>query len=534
MHPIYIFDGLDRYLLVPAGSDLARAHGPVAPTRARAILEAALRRRDPRLMRGLRAVLRVHSGDSAIASRQLELLRTTGTVGGNLVLVRERAASVPRLDPPAPLMSLPPREPEPPEPISEEQPEDEPPPAKTSIRVSLFFDGTGNNRTNTRARPYTDMKGSYLNDYTNIALLETRYLGDDSFAHAFSIYVEGIGTTNYDSDTTEGLALGTGATGVPAKVRKGVDQLLRSIRELGIARGVIIERIHLDAFGFSRGAAAARYFVHYILTENPLKPRIEAGGHPVTELKVNFIGLFDTVASYGVFHYNDTSDLSLDAIRVAMKVVHLAAAEEHRANFRLTNIASAIAAGVGIEIYFPGVHSDVGGSYTDYYNEVDLQIMNFGIWDPPLWGLDERCEQQTEWLIETGWYHREEIQEVDWLNRLKVTKRWIRNFYRRIPLQHMANFATESGLTFDAIADHYPVPNGLAAIRDIIDAHVAAHRGGGSTAEHWINMRGPFKQLRHDHLHWSANYGEWGGANDPQWSNGDPMTGTRKRIVQAG
>lgn len=457
------------------------------------------------------------------------------------MLVRERASEVPRLDPPAPLESLPPPEPLPPEPICEDESEEDPPPARTSIRVSLFFDGTANNRANTRARlrdteVYRDNadEGSFQNDYTNISKLETLCLGDDTFAHAYSIYVEGIGTTNGEGDTTIGLALGTGGTGVPAKVQRGVNELLRSIRELGIARGVIIERIHLDAFGFSRGAAAARYFVHYILDENPLQPRIESGGHPVEQLQVNFIGLFDTVASYGIQHSNDTAELSLDAITAALKVVHLAAGEEHRANFRLTDIASAIGAGIGIEIYLPGVHSDVGGGYTDFSDEVDLQILNFNV----LWStsrLEARFERERAWLIESGWYLPDEIQAVDFWNRLKVTKRGIRNRYDRIPLQHMANFAIESGLTFEPVADHHPVPAALAGIRDTIDAHVAAHRGGGSTAEHWINMRGAaFQALRHDFLHWSGYYGATMGANDPQFSNGDAMTGTRQRIVQAG
>ena len=53
---------------------------------------------------------------------------------------------------------------------------------KTTIRVSVFFDGTANNRTNTEQRlkntdTYNSLKGplgggSYENDYTNISKLE--------------------------------------------------------------------------------------------------------------------------------------------------------------------------------------------------------------------------------------------------------------------------------------------------------------------------------------------------------------------------
>jgi hypothetical protein len=145
----------------------------------------------------------MHGPDAEVASRQLALLIATGTIGGNLVLVRERAAGVPRLDPPLECLPPEPEAPEPPEPICEDQPEDDPPPARTSIRVSLFFDGTANNRANTRARlrntqAFRDNRdeGSFQNDYTNVSRLETLCLGDDTFAHAYSIYVEGIGTTN--------------------------------------------------------------------------------------------------------------------------------------------------------------------------------------------------------------------------------------------------------------------------------------------------------------------------------------------------
>jgi hypothetical protein len=96
----------------------------------------------------------------------------------------------------------------------------------------------------------------------------------------------------------------------------------------------------------------------------------------------------------------------------------------------------------------------------------------------------------------------------------------------------MADFATQTGLSFDPPAVHHPVPAALAGISGIIDAHVAAHLGGGSTAEYWINMRTPaYKLLRHGYLHLSSTYG---GFNQPQFSAGGAMTGRRQRIVQAG
>jgi Uncharacterized alpha/beta hydrolase domain (DUF2235) len=51
------------------------------------------------------------------------------------------------------------------------------------------------------------------------------------------------------------------------------------------------------------------------------------------------------------------------AVAQAKFALHLAAADEHRADFPLHRIKSSLKAGKGAEYYFPGVHSDIGGSY---------------------------------------------------------------------------------------------------------------------------------------------------------------------------
>ena len=47
--------------------------------------------------------------------------------------------------------------------------------------------------------------------------------------------------------------------------------------------------------------------------------------------------------------------------------MHLVAAEEHRKNVSLTDIASA--GSKGRELFLPGVHSDIGGDYRDEASE---------------------------------------------------------------------------------------------------------------------------------------------------------------------
>jgi hypothetical protein len=134
-------------------------------------------------------------------------------------------------------------------------------------------------------------------------------------------------------------------------------------------------------FGFSRGAAAARHFIH---RRDAL--RTWPGQRGAAELVINFVGLYDTVSSFarqygdlasvvgGVYvdstntdtiFCDDVKELGLNLGAVPKKVVHLTAADEHRQNFSLTNINTSLKAGVGLELALPGVHSDVGGSYTE-------------------------------------------------------------------------------------------------------------------------------------------------------------------------
>lgn len=413
---------------------------------------------------------------------------------------------------------------------------------KIKLRASLFFDGTCNNRFNTELMESGQGKsdGSYYNDYTNVSKLEAYYdhkegIYDDK---PFSLYIEGIGTTKGEGDTLKGYAFGEGNTGVEGKVEAGLDQLVGRIKtfwENSRSTPRAIERIDLDAFGFSRGAAAARNFVHVVLKsgQDALARRLAAVDIPVEKVEVLFIGLFDTVASFGVIHSNDTAELSLDAVKNARKVVQLTAADEHRKNFRLTNIRKA--GDKGLELFLPGVHSDIGGGYVDNYEEVDLQILDLddnSIHDEARNHRRDRFEREKKWLIEHGWCLPEEIQAVNFWNELKVTRRNISNKYARIPLRLMARLTTDQsdGISFPE-CEEQALPSELSAIAAKINSY--ADRKSVSKAEDWIEDS-LVKAIRHKYFHFSAMYGTYGGANEPQWTNNDRWNGARKREPQGG
>ena len=410
-------------------------------------------------------------------------------------------------------------------------PEPEP---TVKIRFALFYDGTLNNRRNTTLNRTlgTNRGDSYLNDHSNIAKLETLCEDHSGVDHTFSIYTEGIGTfNNRDDSNFPGAALGTGDYGVLPKVNKGLDAAVARIRRLSITDPV--DFVHVDAFGFSRGAAAARTAVYYVV--NRLLGRLTGIGLSVGEVKVKFVGLYDTVASYGAYHGDDTRQLQLDAVSHAEKVVQLAAAEEHRANFRLTNINSA--GDNGKQYFLPGVHSDIGGGYVDGADEDDLLL--FYIRRVLVDRIeDQYFERERSWFIDRGWYTADELTEprTTFNHHLTANKTGIDNKYARIPLKMLARHATEGGVNFSGrltSSGTYRVPSALTGVETIIEDGIAAGRSSGPS--YYLNRSRAtwHKNLRHNYLHMSAHYGSSVGAHDPEFT-ADQVSGVRRRTIQNG
>ena len=432
-----------------------------------------------------------------------------------------------------------------------------PPKRAITIRASMFFDGTLNNRTNIAARQRWERRSraaggpvgpapgvdseSYVNDYSNVAKLDQVLdLQQPGYDHAIKIYVEGIGTTDNDGDSQGGYAFGTGGTGVIAKVESGVNTLFDRIAALvADPAEVRIAYIHLDSFGFSRGAAAARNFIHQAVNAGQLRirNRLQARGIETGPVTVKFVGLFDTVSSigYGLSpgdigweNNTDATDFHLRAISVAEKVVQLAAAEEHRTNFPLTNINSA---GGGLQIFLPGVHSDVGGGYVDNADEREWKVLNIN--NPEITRgqratVRDALARDRQWLIDRGWYLPAEIDApTDW-NEVRVNRSNIRNSYPRIPLQMMATYAKSKQLVFrPALARDHAIPPELGRVQQLINANLGASRAA------WIANTTPLmKALRHGYLHFSARLNGIG--HGPRWTDGGPLRGRRERKVHDG
>lgn len=352
---------------------------------------------------------------------------------------------------------------------------DEDPKGVIDIRIGVFFDGTQNNRTNTSARSakegsdaknaYNEMSDkktdSYMNDLSNVARKELHYAKG---AYVDSVYIEGIGTDDLGTDTDDtttvfgvghlGVAYGSGTQGIIAKVTKGCDELAKMAKKLKGKDKINI--LTVDVFGFSRGSAAARNFI-YELSKN--KSHDIWGSHLVkhkvqyTRLQVRFVGLYDTVSSFdpnatntstGDPNFdNDVSELHLNDLNLeinnlykAKKIIHFCADDEHRKNFMLTPTAKRAG---GQDFYLPGVHSDIGGCYTDKMDELNFQIMDLdnyyfdGRKDKE---YDEILNNDLDNLMAQGWGFSK-IGKADSDHQTFMSRYGIRNTYSFVTLHLM-------------------------------------------------------------------------------------------------
>lgn len=368
---------------------------------------------------------------------------------------------------------------------------------RNDVYMGVFFDGTSNNRENIEGRrknpnlknTYASKKDgsntSYGNDNSNVDRLEKAYPKNKE-KHYYSIYVEGIGTKNpdknpdgtldYYGDFTRGQGYGTGETGLFEKVEKGCFDLVRKLKKENEKN---ISTLYVDVFGFSRGATAARIFVNELYkTKNPKdRDSYNLGylGKAFKELdykakpyriKIRFLGLYDTVSSYGNNVFDD-----VDADKVPLQIptvgftVHLTAEDEYRENFPLTNIASAEAN--SIELTLPGCHSDIGGGYKNREEEIVI-ITETG----------SKIEQEKKYLSEQGWFKSWELKELPALvpYYLKGT-RTLSNKYSFVILHLMAEFGKRKYKipwdyeNFLNKENKYKVPSALDSIKKRIDEY---------------------------------------------------------------
>jgi hypothetical protein len=229
------------------------------------------------------------------------------------------------------------------------------------LSIGIFFDGTGNNNTDE-------------NRYSNVKYLYDMYQGgDENSLNIFKVrkfYQRGVGS--HEDDSSFDSSMGSGAKKRFENVIFHIEQYI--IEYASKADDNIPSIVHLDVFGFSRGAAMARHFVNCIKQNYFDFKDPDINKHfSNRNIKINFLGVFDTVGSFGLAGNNIDNGYSffIDPSWIESKAVHIHALHEYRSGFDLqsmiktqdTNYPFDIVEDKLIEIGLPGVHSDIGGGY---------------------------------------------------------------------------------------------------------------------------------------------------------------------------
>jgi uncharacterized protein (DUF2235 family) len=198
--------------------------------------------------------------------------------------------------------------------------------------VALYaFDGTGDQ----------DEEDATLD--SNVVDFFTAYQDEDKNADPDqdfgSLYLKGIGRlakTFIGSSLAEAFGIGG---------HRRVEQAMRRLKN-NRKRG---DRM-VDIVGFSRGAAIAMSFANEIADELPGQP-------------IRFVGVFDVVGQFGLpgRHINAGHVLTLPVNVQCCR--HAMALDESRAFFPITRLCddNGNPADSLVELWFRGVHSDVGG-----------------------------------------------------------------------------------------------------------------------------------------------------------------------------
>ena len=292
----------------------------------------------------------------------------------------------------------------------------QPDPTKVSctgnLFVGIFFDGTGNNEEEDFKKHPGDPRH---HKHSNVVRLFHAYPEDVKISTNLyaRYYIPGVGTPFPEIGDQGGMVGSATAWGGEPRIIWGLTRIfnavygyhygpgfisdnqarsmtegLGGVRSLGAQRRYVLKntwqtklkaaiedrkpeilQINLSVFGFSRGAAQARAFVNWLYE---ICDSVDGGwrfaGIP---LRVQFLGIFDTVASVGLAglyrFLEGRQSWAADNMQVHPAVeqcLHLVAGHEVRACFPLDSVRiDGRYPPNAREYVYPGSHSDVGGGY---------------------------------------------------------------------------------------------------------------------------------------------------------------------------
>ena len=362
------------------------------------------------------------------------------------------------------------------------------------IFASIFFDGTGNNEKN-------DYNSGKLPpekwQHSNVARLFHAFPFDKKMGSTgyYRYYIPGVGTKfpeindeggtagkafawNGESRIIWGLTRVFNAVNmyvnsddlIPAKVAGAIANATGGLGSLGIHRRFVFKNywhdklkqainvlgkpqvtlLNLSVFGFSRGAAQARAFVNWFYE---ICDEVDGGwtfaGIPV---RLQFLGLFDTVASVGVAGLFTIVEGRQSWANANMQVhsgvencLHMVAAHEVRGCFPADSVRVGEAYPNNCKEYvYPGAHSDVGGGYSiaaqGKTNEL-ARVPGFEMYCAAL-AAGVPFKPYSTLNLETAECLRPKQESVDWLKAYIKAAQITGGPVETMHEQHMAHYFT--------------------------------------------------------------------------------------------
>lgn len=195
--------------------------------------------------------------------------------------------------------------------------------------------------------------------WNNSSLPESkRNTNEDTHVHRFRQIYEANGAK---AEYVDGVGSRFGMIGrlVGGLTGAGADERIKELFTL-LAKNFKKGDTVIDIVGYSRGAAIARMFVHRIEREYQ---QLETGGKRLQDPPaVRFLGLFDTVASFGVPWSEDEGEFLPDIPEFVEHTFHAMALDETRETFGIERCYGNRAKIT--EVWFRGGHGDIGGNST--------------------------------------------------------------------------------------------------------------------------------------------------------------------------
>lgn len=207
-----------------------------------------------------------------------------------------------------------------------------------------------------------------------------------------------------------------------------------------------------------------------------LKKEIVQHPEDLNEIRliVRFLGIYDTVSSYGeigemggddamkkgVIHLadsyftNDEEELNLQNMGKVQQIVHFTAKDEHRENFALTRVDKKYATKNHdgsdrlIEKNFPGVHCDIGGAYMNEPETIDEIETTAFLIPTNIRTQSQELTHIRQSLIDNYWFTEQQIQiaKTVWHYPVKVIELFSR-ISSRFRITFLANQLAYEALT---------------------------------------------------------------------------------------